>query len=454
LKFLRSSFWFQSVFFTLLQRFSLFFFGAASFMMLVRGFKPQTFSAWALYIVIISIFESIKQGLLRNPAIKFLSLPEYKNRITEVQTASIIINFLFTLIYIVLVIAFGRSFSLLLNSPELHTLLTGSIILVLLMIPFTHCEIILQAHFRFESIFLANVIRQGIFFAGIVIFFFFLPWQFSLINILALQVLSIVCGLIVMGIYSRLFVSARLRFDSFIIKHMLQFGKYIFGTNLLSQVARNLDHFMTANMLPPITAKHFVAYYNSVSRINNMVDVPSLAAADVLFPKNVQVLQSEGIEKVKYYFEKMVATIIAIILPLSLIIFLFPGLILFIIAGPEYYAAAPILQITILFGLVRPLSYQFGSTLDAIGKPRVNFIANAMFFVTGVLLNYILISLFGGMGPAYATAVNAVISLVVMILVLKKYMRIELSKIVKYIGDSYRDFFTFSKKIFKKSYGS
>ncbi len=30
-----------------------------------------------------------------------------------------------------------------------------------------------------------------------------------------------------------------------------------------------------------------------------MVDVPSLAAADVLYPKNVEAIENDGIEKVK-----------------------------------------------------------------------------------------------------------------------------------------------------------
>jgi O-antigen/teichoic acid export membrane protein len=65
-----------------------------------------------------------------------------------------------------------------------------------------------------------------------------------------------------------------------------------------------------------------------------MVDVPSLAAADVLYPKNVEALENEGMEKVKYYFEQVTGTIIAFIVPLSLIIFFFPKLIIYIIAGP------------------------------------------------------------------------------------------------------------------------
>jgi lipopolysaccharide exporter len=55
-----------------------------------------------------------------------------------------------------------------------------------------------------------------------------------------------------------------------------------------------------------------------------MLDVPSLAAADVLFPKNVETLETDGLGRVKYYFERMMGTILALIVPISLVIFLLP----------------------------------------------------------------------------------------------------------------------------------
>src|SRR5688500_17569714 len=167
-------------------------------------------------------------------------------------------------------------------------------------------------------------------------------------------------------------------------------------------ISRSFDHFFTAAILGPVEGKNYVAYYNTVARINNMVDVPSLAAADVLYPKNVEALETEGHQKVKHYFEEVAGSIIAFIFPVSLFVFLFPKFIIYIIAGPDYYPAIAILQLTILFGMVRPLSYQFGSTLDAVGKPDINFIANTLLMLFNFFLTYLFLTLFGGMGAAYA----------------------------------------------------
>jgi lipopolysaccharide exporter len=326
-------------------------------------------------------------------------------------------------------------------------MLLYSSIFILLLIPFNHCEIILQANFRFSNLFWSYFIRQGFFFMTTVVLYFFSPAYFTLYNLMWLQIASLMLGVIVLFIMARHYVSKRFDFQSAVVKRMFHFGKYIFGTNLFANLARSFDHFLTAAMLGN-AGKPYVAYYNTVARINNMVDVPSLAAADVLFPKNVETLENEGIGKVKYYFEKMVGTLLAIIIPISFFIFLFPKLIIYILATSDYYGAIPILQIMIVFGMVRPLSYQFGSTLDAIGKPNVNFWANFFFMATQLLLTYIMLRLYGGMGAAYAVAINSIITFFIMIAILKKYIDVELRNIIRYIWAAYGHAYRMIKKVF------
>ena len=410
-------------------------------MVLVRGLEnEETYGIWALYLTIITIFESVKQGLLRNPTIKFLSLPEYQDKKGKVQSASLSINVLFSIFCMLIVILFNDVIAGWLKAPPLQPLLWYSFIFILLLIPFNHCEIILQANFRFSGLFWSYFIRQGFFFTGILILYFFFPGYFTLMNLLILQILALLLGVITLIIMSLPYLMKRFRYDGTIVKKLFHFGKFIFGTNLFSNISRSLDHFLTASLLGA-RGIQYVAYYNTVARINNMIDVPSLAAADVLFPKNVETLEKEGLQKVKYYFERMVGTILALIIPFSLFIFIFPELIIYVLATSEYYGAVPILQLTILFSLVRPLSYQFGSTLDAIGKPHINFWANVFFMAFNLALTYVFLKQYGGMGAAYATVINYIITFFIMIAILKKYIHVELLNILRYIFQSYKDVF-------------
>ena len=74
---------------------------------------------------------------------------------------------------------------------------------------------------------------------------------------------------------------------------MFHFGKYIFGTNVFSSLGRSADQFISAGLI----SADVVAYYNVVARINNMMDVPSFAIADVFFPKNVEAMVTSGRKK-------------------------------------------------------------------------------------------------------------------------------------------------------------
>ncbi|MFM9908692.1 MAG: oligosaccharide flippase family protein [Chitinophagaceae bacterium] len=416
---------------------------------MVRALFKEDNAVWSLYLMIFMIFETVKQGLLRNPTIKFLGMAENATLKKEVQYSAFLINILFSIVTILVLMVFGTTIAGLLKSPDIVPLLWWSSILVLLLIPFSHCEVMLQAHYKFSSIFWANFIRQAIFFLGIIILYLFFRPYFNVINLLLIQIVALFFGSLVMFQNSRPYLAIGLYFNKSILFQMLHFGKYIFGTNLFSNLARSFDHFITANVLNPIDGKNFVANYNVVSRINTMLDVPSLAAADVLFPKNVETLETDGLGKVKYHFERMIATILALIIPASLFVFIFPKLIIFLLAGTKYYEAIPILQMTILFSISRPLGYLFGSTLDSIGKPRVNFYTSLLYMLISLGINYFCLYTFGGIGAAYASMINAVIGMIIMIGVLKKYIHLELRNIYRFMINMYGDTFKMLKKLRK-----
>jgi lipopolysaccharide exporter len=451
LKLLKSSFWLNAVFYTLLQRFSLFFFGAFSYMLLVRAFgeDKNSMAVWALYLTILTLFETVKQGMLRNPTIKFLGMAEFATKRKEVQSSALAINIGFSIIIIILIVFLSGFLAALMKTPALTPLLWWSIFMVVLFIPFNHYEILLQAHYQFKKIFVAYMVRQGIFFGGIVVLFFFLPHLFTPLNLVYLQIASLVAGTIILFFATSTYRLRGYHHDFAIMKQMFHFGKYIFGTNLFANVARSLDHFVTASTMAPDVGKKFVSLYNVSARINNMIDVPTLATADVLFPKNVETLETDGLGKVKYYFERMIGTIMALVVPVSLFIVLFPKFVILIIAGRDYYEGALILQITIVANLIRPLGYHYGSTLDALGKPVANFVTSLVMMSISLVLTYIGLLKFGGMGAAYALIVYNAISLVVMVAVLKKYIHLEIRNIPKYMFACYRDIFGLIGKLRK-----
>lgn len=424
-----------------MQRFSLFFFGAVSYIIMAHSFEPKTFAHWALFIVILSLIESSKNGLLRNPAIKFFSMPQYEKRRNEVESSSFILNLIFSVLVSAMLFILGKPLSGWLQSDALNELIPGGIVIILVGIFFSHFEMILQAKFKFAEIFKANFTRQFIFFTGVIILRLF-PNYFLLGNILLLQILGISVGTIMIYVYAGPYQEKHFRFNRGLFIHMMHFGKYTFGTNLFSQAGRSFDQTLTAVLLDPVTSKLYVSYYNVVNRINNMMDVPSLAAADVSFPKNVETVKEEGLEKVRYFFERMAGSIIAIMIPLTLVILFLPKLVLLIIGGRDYFPAASILQLALIFGWVRPVSYQFGSVMDAIGKPQLNFKVNFVFFCISLVLHIVFISSIGGLGGAIAIAILYVLMFVTMMILLKKHIGVSPLGILQSTRKAYTQFFS------------
>ncbi len=159
----------------MLNRFSLIIFGFVGYMLLAKKVfpTPAEMGVWSLFLSIISLTEVIKQGLLRNPMIKFLSEPAYQDQKNKVQSSSLITNIIFTLIIVTLILCFGAVFSTFLKSPQLYPLIMWGTILLLLLIPFNHFEVLLQANFKFKHIFIGYLLRQGVFVSSIIFLLLF-----------------------------------------------------------------------------------------------------------------------------------------------------------------------------------------------------------------------------------------------------------------------------------------
>ncbi|HEX3767098.1 MAG TPA: oligosaccharide flippase family protein, partial [Puia sp.] len=438
------SFWIHSVFFTLLNRSFLIAFGVVTYIILVKKVFPtaKEMGIWALFLTIFALIENTKQGLLRNPMIKFLSEPDYVNHRNKVQSSSLVINIVFSAVVIGLLFFGGSIFADWLNASELYPLFRTGILIIIVLIPFNHLEVLLQAHFKFKAIFYGYLCRQGIFMFSIIILLLYDKQILTLMNLVRLQIISQLFGTMILFYFARKYLYRSFETDKRTMLLMFNFGKYVFGTNVFSSLGKSADQFISARLI----SADIVAYYNIVARINNMMDVPSFAIADVLFPKNVEAMVTSGMDKVRYYFERMVGTILSILTPLSILIFLLPHFFIAILAGSKYYAAIPILQIVILFSILRPFSYQFGATMDAIGKPALNFWVNLLVMILNFGFMYIGLRYTGWLGAAYGADAAAIVSFIVMYVVLKKTVGVEIRETIKWIWKSYVEIFSLLKK--------
>jgi len=393
---------------------------------------------WALFLTVTSVFEVTKGGLLKNAHIKYVSGSDDLQEKVSIASSSFLINVTITLLFIIFLVFFSDWMSMKLHAgTDLSTTLFWFIPGLIFMIFFSHFEAIQQSHLDFKGVLAGYLVRQVIFFT-LLTCHFFSQKPFSLATLAIYSSVSVFCGSFVLYLFSRKYLHHNFNPAVKSIKKIFGYGGYIFGSGVMSNIFSNLDQIMTAAFI----SNSAVAFYNTASRINGLVDIPSYAAAEVIFPKISRAVTEEGTTKVKYLYERMVGILLSFTTPAAIFIIIFPKFIITVIAGAKYIDAAPILQLYMLTGLMRPMQNQAANLLNSIGKPSLCFIINTISLIINLIISYFCLKYMGFYGAAVATLIAGAIGFTIWYFIMKKEIGMQLSKIGTYIFASYRDIYT------------
>jgi len=446
-----SSYWVHSAFYSFLQRFSITLFGFVNFILLIRGgLEKQQMGIWALFLVVTTLFETTKGSLIKNAQIKFVagSKDEEKAAITS---SAFVLNVSVSFIFICLLYLFADDLGTLLHAgDELERMLLWFIPGVLAVIMFSHLEAVSQSHFDFKGVFAGYFTRQMLFFS-IIVFHRINGIPISLVNLSLYFSISILCGAVVMYLYTRKYLYYKFVPSKEWISKILGFGGYIFGIGVLANIFASIDQLLIAkvNKRPDD-----VASYNAATRINGLIDIPSYAAADILLPKVARIVSDEGLEKMRYIYERMVGILLSFTIPASLFIIAFPNFVISVIAGSAYQSSALILQLYMIAGIMRPAQNQAANMLMSIGKARLCFIINAYYLAGTLAINYTCLRLLGFYGPAVGTVISCLLGLIVWFAVIRHHLGVEFRNIPGYILSTYKTLFRQAKMLFTKKENS
>lgn len=289
------------------------------------------------------------------------------------------------------------------------------------LVVFLHFEYFLQSILEFKAIFIANFIRLFVFFAYI-IGYYVVGGSPSLSELAVVQLGA--TG--IASLFSYLLVKNKIPVfnmglvDIKILKKLFNLGKYTFGTNISAILIRNTDSWMIGRLIS--TAG--VAMYNPALRITNIVEVPTMAIANVVFPQVGSKMRESGVEGVQSIYYKSVSLILAAVIPVVLPVYFMADFIILVIFGNEYSEAVPILQVTVFYTILMPFSRQFGTIMDALQMPKLNFYLSLLMALLNIVLNYFLLQSFGVIGAAYGTVISFGIIFIVNQLILYSKFKI------------------------------
>jgi O-antigen/teichoic acid export membrane protein len=438
-------YWLVSGFYTLFQRFSVLLFNFGSFYLILGMFTPEENGVWALFMTIGTNFiELSRAGLIQNGLVRYLSVSHQADH-SYINTASLLINFIFTGVVILLLLFTGLWLEHWLHTPSLALMLFFYIPTSLILIPYIQFQSIQQANLDFKGIFWGNFIRQGFFFMVILVFSL-QKKSISLVNLVNLQTMAALAGTLTSWFFARKFLKFSVKIDKVWFQRLFDYGRFGLVTNLSTTILGSIDSFMLGTMI----GTRAVAIQNVALRITNMAEVPTNAMADIVFPQSARRIETQGREGVKYLYEKAVGILLALIVPAMLFIWLFPQFIILIIAKEKFIESASILQVTALYTMLMPFGRQGGTLLDATGKQKLNSRLVLMSACINLVANYIFIKQFGIIGASYGTLFTCIVGTCIQYLFLRREANVSLGNVFRQWFYFYGEAFEMVRKRLKK----
>lgn len=429
---IKGSYWLKSGMYTFLEKFALQLFRFGSFYLLVRGLTRQLFGIWTIFLIITSIIEVLRFGLIQNALVKYLTTQEDEKVKGRINTASVVLNLVVTMLTSLVVFILAQVADLAFQVHVLDQILYLFIFTNVALIPMVQFQVIQQANLDFKAIFLSNLVRSGLFF-GYVLYVYLRNEPFSLMYLAVAQIISAFAGSVVAIFLGKKYLVFSGKLDRDWLKELFWYGKFVLGTNIASMLNKSIDQLMLGLILNPVAT----AVYGTAIKIANLIEVPTQSVAAIVFPKSAQIAEKEGSSSIKGLYEKSVGVILAIIIPGILFVILFPKFVLEVVAGDKYLDAVPLLRLTMLYGLLIPFARQFGVIMDSIGKPQVNFFMVIASAILNIIFNYLFISQYGLIGAAYATLTTLLV-----LFVANQYI------LYKEIGSSPLNALVYSQKVY------
>lgn len=190
-------------------------------------------------------------------------------------------------------------------------------------------------------------------------------------------------------------------------KGLFDFAKYSWLGNLQSRMFNYTDVLV----LGYFVSSGLIGIYAAAWNIGQFLILFSGTLRSTLFPEMSSMSAEQDPQAVSRLVEQSLT-----FGGLFLIPGLFGGVILgeriLRIYGPEFSQGAPILSILILANLFMGYQNQLLNMLNAVDRPDLAFRVNVIFVTANILLNIVLIYLYGWVGAAVATATSVAISLV------------------------------------------
>ncbi len=393
------SYWIKSGSYSVLERVIGQIIGFGNMFLLLRAITTEEYGLWIQFLILAAIIEVSRTGLIQNGLIRYLTTSKEED-IPKINTASLFNSFALTVFIIILLLSITNPIVSYFypEHPELTTMFYYYGITTLALLPFFQFNYILQANLDFRGFFWASLTYKG----SLFIYIFYHYWNGYKISVfdMSLFLIGAAFAASIVGYYfAKPYLKFSKRLDWNWVKELFNFGRFTLGTNLSTIIYKFTDRSMLGTMV----SLDAIAIYEVAIRITNLVDIPAISIAAVVFPQSAKNSINQGKEGIRDMYERSVAAILGLIIPAMIFIYLFAEIVVVILGKEKYLDSVPLLRVTLLFALFVPFALQFGTILDSIGKPKVNFRFVVVGLILNIIFNYFFIKNYGIMGAVWGT---------------------------------------------------
>lgn len=308
------------------------------------------------------------------------------------------------------------SFTLIANKGETDTIIVSAIYSILLIFQaLEHIQYWFQSKLlsKFSAIAMlvayvaVSVFQIVLVICGVSVYFFAISYSLDFLIIDAILIL----------IYNKK-SHQKLSFSFALARELFKVSKYYIIASLMNAVFHQTDKIMLKLMV----GNAQTGIYTSAATCAEMASFIFAAILDSMRPEIFR-HKKENNEKYEKSVTELYSVVIYFSLIVCLLITLFAPLIIKILYGQQYKQAVPVLSfltwhtVLVYIGSVRNI------WILAEGKQKYIWIINLGGAVTNILLNFLLIPIYGAMGAAIATFVTHFVNNVVTGLLIKPLWR-------------------------------
>ncbi len=394
---------------------------------IARQFGPEIYGIFSLSLIVLGIFVSISSFGLIDGLLRFIPFYRGKKQINKIR-------YLIKRTVIILSISgIVSAVALFLLAPfiSINLFHTGKMTIFLQILSICIPLTLLSSAFlivirSYEKIgwysFISNVVQSltKLLMLGVLIFIgigensITFSYTFGLLSMLVIS--YIVCK------YSLPFLfgshSLNKKQKSKILKEIFIYSLPIIFLSLINNIYYWTDSLLIGFFMNPTA----VGFYNVATPIVGIIAIIPSMFEQLFFPLITRYFSQKKNLALTEITKQVGKWVFILIVPIFVIIFLFPGAIINFFFGQEYLSAQSALKILAVGGFFSSFTLLFSDLIYIVGKSKIVLINTILTLMLNIILNVILIKKYGIDGAAWATTIVWVILCVFLLFEIKHYL--------------------------------